>query len=152
MTWTGFSGERCGPWDSCHKYVCRLKLFFTWGMWPMDLFLPAALSVFDNNILILYTGERFICFLELKFYHWPLICFSSIKDIHCINQCNLKHCHTALYFLGHMSDWGEYCYGLASVVIRRALTLGWILSLIHISEPTRPLYISYAVFCLKKNI
>ena len=26
-----------------------------------------------------------------------------------------------------------------------------VLSLIHISEPTRPLYISYAVFCLKKN-
>ena len=26
------------------------------------------------------------------------------------------------------------------------------LSLIHISEPTRPLYISYAVFCLKKNL
>ena len=25
------------------------------------------------------------------------------------------------------------------------------LSLIHISEPTRPLYISYAVFCLKKS-
>mgnify|MGYP003690740715 CR=1 FL=1 len=25
------------------------------------------------------------------------------------------------------------------------------LSLIHISEPTRPLYISYAVFCLKKH-
>ena len=25
------------------------------------------------------------------------------------------------------------------------------LSLIHISEPTRPLYISYAVFCLKKR-
>ena len=27
---------------------------------------------------------------------------------------------------------------------------GFFLSLIHISEPTRPLYISYAVFCLKK--
>ena len=26
------------------------------------------------------------------------------------------------------------------------------LSLIHISEPSRPLYISYAVFCLKKKI
>ena len=26
-----------------------------------------------------------------------------------------------------------------------------VLSLIHISEPTRPLYISYAVFCLKKS-
>eukprot|EP00831_Metopus_contortus_P046817 TRINITY_DN37659_c0_g1_i1.p1 TRINITY_DN37659_c0_g1~~TRINITY_DN37659_c0_g1_i1.p1 ORF type:complete len:325 (-),score=53.65 TRINITY_DN37659_c0_g1_i1:16-990(-) len=29
--------------------------------------------------------------------------------------------------------------------------LGFWLSLIHISEPTRPLYISYAVFCLKKK-
>ena len=28
---------------------------------------------------------------------------------------------------------------------------GTTLSLIHISEPTRPLYISYAVFCLKKK-
>ena len=28
----------------------------------------------------------------------------------------------------------------------------FMLSLIHISEPTRPLYISYAVFCLKKKI
>jgi len=28
---------------------------------------------------------------------------------------------------------------------------GYLLSLIHISEPTRPLYISYAVFCLKKK-
>ena len=27
----------------------------------------------------------------------------------------------------------------------------YMLSLIHISEPTRPLYISYAVFCLKKS-
>ncbi len=27
----------------------------------------------------------------------------------------------------------------------------WILFLINISEPTRPLYISYAVFCLKKK-
>src|SRR5678815_5617797 len=30
------------------------------------------------------------------------------------------------------------------------LVLLWILSLIHISEPTRLLSISYAVFCLKK--
>ena len=31
------------------------------------------------------------------------------------------------------------------------VALGLPLSLIHISEPTRPLYISYAVFCLKKK-
>ena len=30
-------------------------------------------------------------------------------------------------------------------------SIGVLLSLIHISEPTRPLYISYAVFCLKKK-
>ena len=32
-----------------------------------------------------------------------------------------------------------------------ALSYSLFLSLIHISEPTRPLYISYAVFCLKKK-
>eukprot|EP00831_Metopus_contortus_P040477 TRINITY_DN31714_c0_g1_i2.p1 TRINITY_DN31714_c0_g1~~TRINITY_DN31714_c0_g1_i2.p1 ORF type:complete len:142 (+),score=25.97 TRINITY_DN31714_c0_g1_i2:110-535(+) len=31
------------------------------------------------------------------------------------------------------------------------LPIPLLLSLIHISEPTRPLYISYAVFCLKKK-
>eukprot|EP00826_Nyctotherus_ovalis_P023770 TRINITY_DN18286_c0_g1_i1.p2 TRINITY_DN18286_c0_g1~~TRINITY_DN18286_c0_g1_i1.p2 ORF type:complete len:131 (+),score=29.03 TRINITY_DN18286_c0_g1_i1:220-612(+) len=33
----------------------------------------------------------------------------------------------------------------------RAIEADIHLSLIHISEPTRPLYISYAVFCLKKK-
>ena len=32
-----------------------------------------------------------------------------------------------------------------------AKATAYTLSLIHISEPTRPLYISYAVFCLKKK-
>ena len=36
-------------------------------------------------------------------------------------------------------------------LINRAIVLSTALSLIHISEPTRPLYISYAVFCLKKK-
>ena len=44
--------------------------------------------------------------------------------------------------------------------MKTKLRPGWVLallctvlflSLIHISEPTRPLYISYAVFCLKKK-
>ena len=37
------------------------------------------------------------------------------------------------------------------VNIFQFLLLSPLLSLIHISEPTRPLYISYAVFCLKKD-
>ena len=38
-------------------------------------------------------------------------------------------------------------------IVKLATTLARVLnlSLIHISEPTRPLYISYAVFCLKKK-
>ena len=39
---------------------------------------------------------------------------------------------------------------LEVLVIHGNLMEGKFLSLIHISEPTRPLYISYAVFCLKK--
>ena len=46
-----------------------------------------------------------------------------------------------------------------AVISRVAMTASYValgyllqLSLIHISEPTRPLYISYAVLCLKKKI
>ena len=38
-----------------------------------------------------------------------------------------------------------------TVLTSKFLELETMLSLIHISEPTRPLYISYAVFCLKKR-
>ncbi len=37
------------------------------------------------------------------------------------------------------------------ITFRFDLKEGYDLSLIHISEPTRPLYISYAVFCLQKT-
>eukprot|EP00831_Metopus_contortus_P070923 TRINITY_DN64880_c0_g1_i2.p2 TRINITY_DN64880_c0_g1~~TRINITY_DN64880_c0_g1_i2.p2 ORF type:complete len:111 (-),score=32.65 TRINITY_DN64880_c0_g1_i2:37-369(-) len=54
-------------------------------------------------------------------------------------------------FKGHLTD----CIASSFIVylqipaefFRKLLDL----SLIHISEPTRPLYISYAVFCLKKK-
>ena len=36
---------------------------------------------------------------------------------------------------------------IEELISKKVITL----SLIHISEPTRPLYISYAVFCLKKK-
>ena len=51
---------------------------------------------------------------------------------------------------GHqtLADIEAECRRLAS---EKQLDIDWYLSLIHISEPTRPLYISYAVFCLKKK-
>eukprot|EP00831_Metopus_contortus_P053844 TRINITY_DN4524_c0_g1_i5.p2 TRINITY_DN4524_c0_g1~~TRINITY_DN4524_c0_g1_i5.p2 ORF type:complete len:124 (-),score=36.20 TRINITY_DN4524_c0_g1_i5:7-378(-) len=55
-------------------------------------------------------------------------------------------------------DYKEYCVGtisedssIASSTFKNDEFTVISLSLIHISEPTRPLYISYAVFCLKKK-
>eukprot|EP00831_Metopus_contortus_P054783 TRINITY_DN4617_c0_g1_i4.p1 TRINITY_DN4617_c0_g1~~TRINITY_DN4617_c0_g1_i4.p1 ORF type:complete len:184 (-),score=19.90 TRINITY_DN4617_c0_g1_i4:55-579(-) len=52
--------------------------------------------------------------------------------------------------------WDSYSYRSFGRSSSHKLSLqfnnsGYFLSLIHISEPTRPLYISYAVFCLKKK-
>ena len=44
------------------------------------------------------------------------------------------------------------CYPRIFGYVFNPLSIFYCLSLIHISEPTRPLYISYAVFCLKKKI
>ena len=44
-----------------------------------------------------------------------------------------------------------YVHGVLSSVKKGSGGRVFMLSLIHISEPTRPLYISYAVFCLKKK-
>src|SRR5674536_162866 len=45
----------------------------------------------------------------------------------------------------------EYLRDFAARCLDRCLNFPWHLSLIHISEPTRLLSISYAVFCLKKK-
>ena len=54
--------------------------------------------------------------------------------------------HFELLLKNHWLDWLQTWY--------RCSTQGptQVLSLIHISEPTRPRLISYAVFCLKKKI
>src|SRR5680860_1035957 len=49
---------------------------------------------------------------------------------------------------GLLLQWPGYVAYLASFVY---LAVIWLLSLIHISEPTRRTPISYAVFCLKKT-
>ena len=49
------------------------------------------------------------------------------------------------------SNYGRY-FSSAFLFVAQRVCREKILSLIHISEPTRPLYISYAVFCLKKKI
>ena len=65
--------------------------------------------------------------------------------------------HARAYIDSFESMSGLVCFSvkaLSNISILKTLRIsgcGFDLSLIHISEPTRPLYISYAVFCLKKN-
>src|SRR5678815_2242590 len=55
---------------------------------------------------------------------------------------------TDLWFFA-LRNYGETC--VVALDIPKAFDRVWHLSLIHISEPTRLLSISYAVFCLKKK-
>src|SRR5450759_3262252 len=48
----------------------------------------------------------------------------------------------------HLPEWDDYITGVKANTIFLSV---YILSLIHISEPTRLGMISYAVFCLKKK-
>ena len=68
----------------------------------------------------------------------------------------------AIIFAGQASEWEKQLHNAAAshhavgrldnyLTQARSLVSPYALSLIHISEPTRPLYISYAVFCLKKK-
>ena len=45
-----------------------------------------------------------------------------------------------------------YDYPMAKIIDESECEMILDLSHIHISEPTRPLYISYAGYCLQKNI
>src|SRR5674536_399587 len=88
----------------------------------------------------------------------------EIKDDDCIIRC-VKHCEAQFFidnfaFLRHIVLIHEHTryravpYGYRikghskTPTFVKRLTVYW-LSLIHISEPTRLLSISYAVFCLK---
>ena len=58
-----------------------------------------------------------------------------------LNAPVLLHIHGGAWKIGDK-------YGQALPLMQAMTRLGWILSLIHISEPTRQEAISYAVFCL----
>eukprot|EP00658_Telonema_sp_P-2_P018020 TRINITY_DN17048_c0_g1_i1.p1 TRINITY_DN17048_c0_g1~~TRINITY_DN17048_c0_g1_i1.p1 ORF type:complete len:151 (+),score=44.50 TRINITY_DN17048_c0_g1_i1:67-519(+) len=76
-----------------------------------------------------------------------------ISEINLMAQ--LKHRHIVAYYGCQTTDMAnggklfeiflEHCHGGSLTSLRKKL------SLIHISEPTRLLSISYAVFCLKKK-
>ncbi len=70
----------------------------------------------------------------------------GIADVYCVNgEDRLEKIKKGLRF-------GNENVGITRHYAAQAADTRVVLSLIHISEPTRPLYISYAVFCLKKKI
>ena len=60
----------------------------------------------------------------------------TVNGLEAVKKCERVYLEAYTSILGVPKERLEALYGL---------------SLIHISEPTRPLYISYAVFCLKKK-
>ena len=66
----------------------------------------------------------------------------------CEEACKNGHIDVVKWFLNETKG-DDFRFLVRSCTF--AAERGYILSLIHISEPTRPLYISYAVFCLKKK-
>ena len=79
------------------------------------------------------------------------LCKTTIAQSYC-DFCHVNLCKPCIG--EHFSD--EYDKHKIVPIHKRKSTLMYLkcgthtnLSLIHISEPTRPLYISYAVFCLK---
>ena len=92
-----------------------------------------------------YVGNQLLGFCCMVVY----ICLSLkilVRYMY-INSPKTKCIKTSkLFSVLYLSDyiWHNFVlYFTATAIVRQ-------LSLIHISEPTRPLYISYAVFCLKK--
>ena len=86
-----------------------------------------------------------------------------LKSNHYITACGMVHVNSlalcgpfyknSKYWFLSWENLRSCCYSqqflLECLRATSVITLQH-LSLIHISEPTRPLYISYAVFCLKK--
>eukprot|EP00831_Metopus_contortus_P085379 TRINITY_DN9922_c0_g1_i2.p1 TRINITY_DN9922_c0_g1~~TRINITY_DN9922_c0_g1_i2.p1 ORF type:complete len:391 (+),score=55.57 TRINITY_DN9922_c0_g1_i2:173-1174(+) len=90
-----------------------------------------------------------------------IICLTADKDTMILPCRHLAICHNCAVQVSMEMKKCPICRKkIASMLNLRAVELTpqnrtnpslLFLSLIHISEPTRPLYISYAVFCLKKK-
>src|SRR5674536_303395 len=87
------------------------------------------------------------------YLHWPGKTVTEYDDhLFCLLTMNHHPLHMDINYAEKTSDFkrnvvvGNYIYSLLL-----GMSVPDILSLIHISEPTRLLSISYAVFCLKKK-
>ena len=80
-------------------------------------------------------------------------CYGDHRDLHLSLRRQRQMCiETAYGWLGAIHADEAYAAGYTGKGQKVGIfDTPVVLALIHISEPTRPLYISYAVFCLKKK-
>eukprot|EP00658_Telonema_sp_P-2_P023698 TRINITY_DN19501_c0_g1_i6.p1 TRINITY_DN19501_c0_g1~~TRINITY_DN19501_c0_g1_i6.p1 ORF type:complete len:258 (-),score=67.41 TRINITY_DN19501_c0_g1_i6:5-778(-) len=90
--------------------------------------------------------------LSARMYHaaLPFIESPALTQASKCTGCRPRDVLTYLYYSGRVYL-GTKQFSKATSLFLRALAMPADLSLIHISEPTRLLSISYAVFCLKKK-
>eukprot|EP00826_Nyctotherus_ovalis_P025718 TRINITY_DN19978_c0_g1_i1.p1 TRINITY_DN19978_c0_g1~~TRINITY_DN19978_c0_g1_i1.p1 ORF type:complete len:209 (-),score=6.24 TRINITY_DN19978_c0_g1_i1:5-631(-) len=138
--------------DYCHAPIKDGGISFGSLSYHMHHFLceccsqPLLLNKLKDHATLIAQLKATCVFSNKQIYHKgcfstnskpsnPLPANSSSIDQFC-KVCK-QRCNEDLYTVGNKTYHGE--------------CLACELSLIHISEPTRPLYISYAVFCLKKK-
>src|SRR5450756_2408993 len=104
----------------------------------LDLTCPITPEVVMAELVSLRHGES-IWNMENRFTGWTDV------DLSCQGVEEARQAGRTLRVEGYEFD---LCY---TSVLKRAIRTLWLLSLIHISEPTRLGMTSYAVFCLKKK-
>eukprot|EP00831_Metopus_contortus_P077968 TRINITY_DN7446_c0_g1_i1.p1 TRINITY_DN7446_c0_g1~~TRINITY_DN7446_c0_g1_i1.p1 ORF type:complete len:188 (-),score=8.05 TRINITY_DN7446_c0_g1_i1:18-581(-) len=107
---------------------------------PVYVFLRTLVAL----TLQILSWEKFRSKDIIPFVTLNLYCYSLVKSLF------ISESMESIYF--SIIAFGSYCVSLILYCdVDMICCQHLILSLIHISEPTRPLYISYAVFCLKKK-
>ena len=106
-----------------------------------------------NTGIVLCVCSCFVIpfFFLFSFFFFPSHLLSS--PLHCLSllqPCSRNSDPGSHGRVRALHFYREKISALSSLVDSRRIVLA--LSLIHISEPTRPERISYAVFCLKKKI
>ena len=124
-----------------------------------EVIIPTTTSVMANRsgvtLSLIHISEP----TRPLYISYAVFCLKKARLFLCSGTCGTTHQHSDkedIFLMIRRPPRSTHCISsAASDVYKRQFPMigdptGVTLSLIHISEPTRPLYISYAVFCLKK--
>eukprot|EP00831_Metopus_contortus_P072522 TRINITY_DN6616_c0_g2_i1.p1 TRINITY_DN6616_c0_g2~~TRINITY_DN6616_c0_g2_i1.p1 ORF type:complete len:183 (+),score=25.16 TRINITY_DN6616_c0_g2_i1:2-550(+) len=127
-----------------------LELFQKEVFFLLEHIVPLNEDLLKNQLLL----EIILYYLFLLIHHKVVSTIHQNSEVMAHNQLIIQLFF--LYCIVHFQQQHIYMHHFLQDQVQNKFLLhpmysALILSLIHISEPTRPLYISYAVFCLKKK-